>query len=134
MRVDNEKLPSNSKTRSKSRNRIVSKTQRSSPPHRADSRASGRSERSKSCVTLALPRQSVDRRPVTTDKFVVTPRVLDADKDILFDVDVSLVDVDETGVNCVPVDFETKCNERSRTSFRQYLIKGSGSTFFLENL
>ena len=55
----------------------MSKTRRSSPLHNADSNASGRSDRRRSYVTFALPRQSVDKRPVTTERFVVTPRIFD---------------------------------------------------------
>jgi hypothetical protein len=45
---------------------------------------------------------------VTTDRFVVTPRVFDVDKDTLCVPIVSAVfDADETAVNVFPVDFDT---------------------------
>jgi hypothetical protein len=45
---------------------------------------------------------------VTTDRFVVTPRVFDVDKDTLCVPIVSDVfDADETGVNELLVDFDT---------------------------
>jgi hypothetical protein len=105
--VRNKNSPSKSKTINKSRNLIVSSTHRSSPPHKADSNASGRSVRRRSCVTFALPRHRVDNKPVTTDRFVVTPRVLDVDNGTLCVPAEASTVTDETGVNVFPVDFDT---------------------------